>query len=178
MFAGESKDSACTTYSSHFGKKITIRDAIKLYPDRIWILVNIYGDQGVLLMGRQDGIPRKLKKCRFYSGWAAVPICETKAGGDRNKSGYAGIRNLCLHDQGQRTQLILADGTRAEYDISLAEVTYAVTQTTVLKLGIHEADAKATTCYIWAEPGAQRLGANLTWLQAGFTLQPDRRFAQ
>ena len=71
-FKAGAKGGHFTFYSEFFKQKITVKDDITLSKDGIWILDDIYGEDGKLLMGRSDGIPRKLKRCKFYSGWAAI----------------------------------------------------------------------------------------------------------
>jgi hypothetical protein len=41
----------------------------------------------------------------------------------------------------------------------------------VLKLGIVETASGKTVAYTWANPEAERIGINLRWIQAGFTLK-------
>ena len=174
-FKAGAKGGHFTFYSEFFKQKITVKDDITLSKDGIWILDDIYGEDGKLLMGRSDGIPRKLKRCKFYSGWAAIKQ-ETKDSDGESKSKWIGYRGITLHNQGQRVKLVDGEGNQADYQVSLSQLTYAGNRTKVLKLGVHEQDQKKTKYYIWGSPKARRLGLNVGWFQTGFTLSVGQRF--
>lgn len=174
-FTAASRGGRCEIDSPRFGK-VFVRDRITLSTDGIWILDNIVDASGNLVMGREDEVPRKLRRCRFYDGWAALRADPPDTTADA-KPAWRGYRSLTLHDQGQRVALVDEDGTPAGYEVSLAQVTYAGTGTAVLKLAVHEAGEKEARCYVWGEPDAERLGLNVKWLQTGFTFAPERRFA-
>ncbi len=176
-FTATGKHGHCKIYSPYFKKNIIVKDQIILTRDQIWILDNIYDEQGKLIMGRKDGIPRKLKRCRFYKGWAAI----RKAEADKlpkDKSKYISYFSLILHDQGQRPLLKGRDGKIADFKVSLAQLTYGGSHTKVLKLGVHNKGEKKTKLYIWGEPTAPRLGIDAKWIQTGFTLVQGLRFSK
>jgi len=174
-FVAINKGGTCKTYSSYFKKNIVVKDLITLLENQIWILDSIYDKNGKLIMGRNDSIANKLKKCSFYKGWAAI---KKDAVSDTSKSKYIGFRGLVIHNQGQHTSLVDESGLDAGYEISLSQLTYAGSNTPVLKLGLHEKGEKKTVSYIWGEPKAKRLGLNIKWIQTGFTLIEGQRFSK
>ena len=67
----------------------------------------------------------------------------------------------------------MADGGKpVGYAVELVRLTYQNTRTAVLKLGIVDESTGETVSYSWAEPGAERIGINLRWVQAGMTRSP------
>ena len=211
-FVGTNEGGKCVTYSQRLKKNIVVEDTITLYKDQIWLLDNVYDEDRNLIMGRSDGEPAKLRRCVFYTGWAAIqenadltqhtgenppPSSEEQSDSSINKSSdaesedsdenaqkpkpkrkYKGYFKLEFHNQGKQVVLLEKDGTKAGYDLSLSQVTYAGSQTAVLRLGLHKTGEKGTVYYIWAEPDANLLGMNLTWIQAGVTKVPDQLFGK
>ena len=177
-FIARNKDEKCKTYSERFKKDIFVVDSIVLTNNHISILDRIYDSTGKLIMGRADGIPSKLKKCSFFKGWAAIRKDKISHPDTSSKSKYVGYMGLVLHDQGQRAKLIDKDGFDSGYEVSLSQLTYAASNTPVLKLGIHEKGERKTVSYIWGEPEAKRLGLNMKWIQTGFTLVEEERFSK
>jgi len=57
-----------------------------------------------------------------------------------------------------------------EYSAQLAQLTYK-NGTRVFKLGIVDNASGKTISYTWTNPDATRIGINLSWVQAGFTLK-------
>ena len=67
----------------------------------------------------------------------------------------------------------IADGGKpVGYAVELVRLTYQNTRTAVLKLGIVDESTGETVSYGWAEPGAERIGINLRWVQAGMMRSP------
>lgn len=102
---------------------------------------------------------------------------ETKTETAKKQPVFQGYLKLQLHNQGQRVPLVDKEGVDSGFELSLSQVTYAGSGTAVLKMGLHKSGEKGTVCYIWGEPEAPRLGMNLTWMQAGFTLDTQRLFS-
>lgn len=166
-FESIDKEKGCTFKSSRTGKTLIIKEKIVLFENAIHILEDIRDETGGPVYGRKDGIPNILRKCRFFKGWAVVEDKETKK--------YHVIRNLRLHDQGQKMPLITKDGVDTGFLVELAQLTYSKSNTRVLKLAVYEKGNKKSKFYIWGEPNAQRLGINMRWFQTGFTLEnPDK----
>ena len=174
-FVATNRGGQCEIYSQYFKKNIIVKDNITLFKDRILISDSIFDEEGNLIMGREDASPAILKRCKFYKGWAAI---KKEDADSTSKSKYTGYRGLVLHNQGQRTKLADKDGVVADYEVSLSQLTYAASNTHVLKLGVHNKGEKKTVCYIWGEPDAYRLGLNIKWIQTGFTLLEGQRFSE
>ncbi len=138
-FTASNRGGQCEIYSHYFKKDIIVKDNITLFKDRILISDSIFDTEGKLLMGREDGAPVILKRCKFYKGWAAI---KNEDADSTSKSKYIGYRGLVLHNQGQRTKLISKDGVEADYEVSLSQLTYAASNTHVLKLGVHKKGEK------------------------------------
>lgn len=168
-FYGHNRQGYCRTYSEKQKQWIVVKDSLVLTSNELWILDHIYDSAGTMISGRTDQIPNRLRKCRFYTGWAF----ELKNDSSRD---YYVFRNLVLHDQGERITLQDSNGYLSPYQIQLASYTYTQTQVPVLKLGLYEGYSQKTKLYIWGEPGAKRLGMNLKYFQTGFTLSDKQRF--
>ncbi len=106
------------------------------------------------------------RRVRYYSGW--VSLQRRHIDPNASEDDFILIRGLRLHDEGSVFSITDA-GKPTGYAVELARLTYQNTRTSVLKLGILEEAEGNTLGYSWAAPGAERLGINLRWLQAGFT---------
>lgn len=166
-YTGKSKEGSCTFTSSRSGKLLTMHDDLVLTNDAIWILEKATDQDGNHVFGPQDGIHYKLRKCRYFTGWAVIPK-------DSTRKEYYVARNLRLHDEGERIPLVTAEGDTLQYEIQLAQLTYSGSNTSVLKLGIHERGETKTKLYLWTEPKSKRIGVNLKWLQVGLTLEEPK----
>lgn len=101
-----------------------------------------------------------------YTGWAVLKkqILDPSAGDDE----WVSMRNLKITDDGKKLRMM--DGeSNTPYELELIVITYEATNTTVLKLALYEDGKDKAITYIWGQPGAERLGMNLRWMQAGFT---------
>ena len=162
-YIGKSGEGKCQFTSSRSGKLLTMYDDLVLTDDGIWILEKATDENGNHVFGPADGVHYKLRKCRYFKGWAVI-----KKEGEEKAWHVAG--NLRLHDEGDRIPLITADGDTLAYEIQLAQLTYSESKTKVLKLGVHERGQEKTKFYLWGEPEATRLGINMKWIQIGLTL--------
>ncbi len=160
-FHGKSGEGGCTFKSSRSGKMLTMTDDLVLTEDGLKLLENAYDAEGNFVFGHQGNVHYDLKKCRFFKGWAAMKNDEDK---------WMLARIPRIHDQGERVALITAEGDLLGYDVQLAQLTYAGSNTPVFKMSIHEIGEKKSKFYIWTEPNGKRIGANVKWIQAGFTL--------
>ena len=75
-----------------------------------------------------------------------------------------------MHDEGFIVS-ITDGGDATGYALELARHTYRNTGTAVLKLGVIDESSGQTLSYAWSAPLAERIGINLRWVQAGFTLE-------
>lgn len=114
--------------------------------------------------GQPPPAPYRLKRCRWFRGWAVIRR------GDSEE--YDVARDLLLHDQGGRLALRSED---REYEIELAQLVYQNTKVPIMKLALYEKGRNESFAYTWSDPDTGRIGINLRWIQAGFTLEspPD-----
>lgn len=101
-----------------------------------------------------------------YTGWAVIKkqVLDSQAPDDE----WISMRNLLITDDGKKLRLLDGDSA-TPYQLELIVITYQETNTTVLKLALYEDGKDKAITYIWGQPGAERLGMNLRWMQAGFT---------
>ncbi len=113
----------------------------------------------------------RARRVRHYTGWVALR--RSRLDPDAAPDDYVFTERARWHDEG--FVLPVLDGDRPTgYAVELARLTYQNTGTAVLKLGIVDTETGATLSYAWAAPGADRIGINLRWIQAGLTKQADR----
>ena len=164
-FTGSMKLDACRVVSKRSGKTLIITDDLFLTKDEIWINDQAKDDKGNYVFGNKAG-HHKLKRARIFDGWFGVmndgstSIMQT----DPPADAYDGQRNVEIHDQGGMVKI------NEKYSAQLAQLTYK-NGTKVLKLGIVDNSTGKTIAYTWTNPEAERIGINLRWLQAGFTLK-------
>ncbi|MCU0390224.1 MAG: chromophore lyase CpcT/CpeT [Thermoflexibacter sp.] len=167
-FIGYMKPKACSVVSKRSGKRIYITDSLQLTKEEIWIRDEAEDEDGNYVFGHKEKIPHKLRKCRFFTGW----IIAQKEGKDNE---YHQMRNITIHDQGQRIQLVTETGEKTKYYAELSEVAYNK-DLNVLKLAIYEEGKDKAIAYTWANTDAERIGINLRYVQAGFTLVKGQIF--
>ncbi|MBC6428149.1 MAG: chromophore lyase CpcT/CpeT [Cellvibrionales bacterium] len=167
-YLGEMREGACFYHSTRMKKDIYITDTLKLTADEIWIGDKAFDAEGNRLFGRDE--PHKNRKVRYFVGWAAINngVLDADSADPDGMQIYRGVR---LHNEGQRLALIGADGADSGYRIELARLTEQRTGTAVLKLGLwRDGEEKAFT-YTWTNPGAERVGINLRWMQVGLVAE-------
>jgi hypothetical protein len=157
----------CRVNSARLGKTIIITDDLKLTPEEIWINDQAKDEAGGYVFGNKSGVPHKLKRARYYTGWAALRTAET---GD-DKKDYEGFMSLRLHDQGQMLPLVKANGEKTKYTLQLAHLVQQSAKVPVLVFKLFEEGKEQAVAYAWTEPGAARIGMNLRWFQSGLTLK-------
>jgi hypothetical protein len=157
----------CRVNSARLGKTIIITDDLKLTPAEIWINDQAKDEAGGYVFGNKSGVHHKLKRARYYTGWAALRVAET---GD-DKKDYEGFMNLRLHDQGQMLPLVKANGEKTKYTLQLAHLVQQSAKVPVMVFKLFEEGKEQAVAYAWTEPGAARIGMNLRWFQSGLTLK-------
>ena len=153
-----------------------------------WRATRDAGYAGDALDGGCDGLPKRFavdaewltsiwstrdgerveraRRVRHYMGWVALR--RSRLDPTATPDDYVFVRAARWHDEG--FVLPILDGDRPTgYAVELARLTYQNTRTAVLKLGVIDASTGETLSYSWAAPGADRIGINLRWLQAGLT---------
>lgn len=118
------------------------------------------------------GEPERARRVRHYRGWVALQRSRLDA--EAADDDYLFVREVNWHDEGFLLP-ILDGGRPTGYAIELARLTYQNTRTAVLKLGVVDTATGKTLSYAWSTPGADRIGINLRWIQAGLTRVPYQR---
>ena len=121
-------------------------------------------DEGLLTAVWPAAAAELARRVRHYRGWVALQRSRLDA--EAADDDYVFVREANWHDEGFVLP-ILDDGQPTGYAIELARLTYQNTQTAVLKLGVVDVATGETLSYAWAAPGADRIGINLRWIQAG-----------
>ena len=112
----------------------------------------------------------RARRVRHYTGWVALR--RSRLDPDAAADDYVFMRRARWHDEGSVIPVL--DGDRATgYAVELARLTHQNSRTAVVKLGIVDTSTGKTLSYSWAEPGAERIGINLRWIQAGLTRERD-----
>ena len=108
----------------------------------------------------------RARRVRHYTGWVALR--RSRLDPAAAPDDYVFVSEARWHDEG--FVLPVLDGDRPTgYAVELARLTYQNTRAAVLKLGVIDAATGETLSYSWAAPGADRIGINLRWIQAGLT---------
>lgn len=160
------KKDACKVVSKRSGKNIIITDDLFLTKDEIWINDQAKDEQGNYIFGNKSGVHDKLKKVRWFEGWTAILKTgeNSLVNQDFKAEEYDGKTKLLLHDQGGTVKL------NDKYSVQLAQLQYK-NGTWVLTLKVLENATGKAVAYSWTNPEAEKLGINLRWVQAGFSLK-------
>ena len=150
------------------GKNIYITDTLKLTEEEIWIGDKAYDEAGNKIFGRDE--QHKNRKVRYFKGWAGIRNDRIDPDSDKPDE-MAFFADLRLHNEGQILPLVMKDGAPSGYSIELARLTYQNTKVAVLKLALIEDATGKTFTYTWTNPGAERIGINLRWMQVGLTVE-------
>lgn len=164
-FNGTMKPNACKVFSQRLGKNIIITDDLFLTKDEIWINDQARDEAGNYVFGNKSGIHHKLKKVRIFKGWTAVlkDNSTEMRNEDPPADQWTAQSNLEIHDQGGIVKI------NEKFSAQLAQLTHK-SGIKVLKLSIIENASGKAIAYTWTNPEAERIGINLRWIQAGFTV--------
>lgn len=165
-FLGTMKPNACRVESKRLNKTIIISDDLFLTKNEIWINDQARDEAGNYVFGNKSGVHHKLKKVRVFEGWTAVlkSGATEMSGEDAPADAWDGQRGISIHEGGQIVRV------NDKFSVQLAQLVHK-NGTPVLKLGVIENATGKTVSYTWTNPEAERIGINLRWLQAGFTLK-------
>ena len=136
--------------------------SIHIEPDSLVIIQN----EGPF--ANASKVPYRMRRCRFFAGWIEYPIPEIPDSTFR-------MGNLRLHDQGDKVQLILGDGTPIDYSVELTQLVFAHS-IYIMKLAVYQEQSDSlhynsrAISYTWTNPEAKRLGINLRKIVSGWTL--------
>jgi len=83
-------------------------------------------------------------------------------------------RGLSVHDQGGMVWIKTDEEDAQQVGIKMRNVRWPYGRNRPsLVLYAHKPDQDKAVSYAWADPGAQRIGINLRWMQASCTLTPQ-----
>ena len=163
-FRGQARGAACGTGSSS-GRA---GDGLYLDGGELWM--------GAGEAGHVAGAhgPYRLRRADAFAGWAVLRADGSEGTGPAPDSAFVAVRDLVLHDEGQRQRLVAADGRDLGVTVELAQLVYQASQTAVLTLALYRDGESRAFAYTWADPDARRIGLNLRWVQVGLTRQDGR----
>ncbi len=158
-----------------FGVKASPPDLMAEQQNHMW---EPRGDGKMRLQLRKNG-SLILRRARPATCWAAIPKDKPKADGSPD---WYFAKDVKLHDQGGRVRV---GGIGAGGDTGAPELILRMrnvvwpdnadgtpnTNRPSLVLYVHKPDKPdAAEAYVWADPGAARIGINLRWMQASCTI--------
>ena len=123
-------------------------------------------DEAWLQADWPSGEADEARRVRRYRGWVSLKRSHIDA--DAADDDYVFVGEVNWHDEGFVLP-VLDGGKPTGYAIELARLTHQNSRTAVLKLGVIDAATGETLSYTWSAPGAERIGINLRWIQAGLT---------
>ncbi|CAM3164436.1 hypothetical protein SPAN111604_07805 [Sphingomonas antarctica] len=159
-----------TTFVDAFGKVVPAvrNEGSVISADKTGIVVTLAG-------GRKTA----LRRARPVTCWASIKKDTPKADGSED---WYFVKDVHLHDQGGRA--LVGDGVPGVKPVvlRLRDVTWTGSARSSnrpsLVLYIHTPDQPDhAVSYVWADPGAARLGVNLRWMQASCTIDGLERGA-
>jgi hypothetical protein len=121
-------------------------------------------------MTYSNGQVSQLRRARPASCWVAIRKDKSRADG---KEDWLFLRDVKLNDQGGRARAGGGDSGAQEVVIRMRNVVWPqpTTNKPSLVLYVHKPDQPdRAESYVWADPGAARIGINLRWMQASCTI--------
>ncbi|QLC26090.1 hypothetical protein HFP57_14375 [Parasphingopyxis algicola] len=122
-----------------------------------------------IAMAWPDGRPLELRRARPVSCW--ISVRKTESDGESEWTFDSG---LMMHDQGGRIRAGGGDSGAPVAIVRMRNVIWPAPSRNrpSLVLYVHtEDDPDRAVSYSWADPGAERIGINLRWMQASCTVQ-------
>jgi len=168
-FHGTMPKDACQYFSPRLNKTLIVNDTLRLSADQLLLDDRATDPQGQPVFGKRNSAPLHNRKVKYFDGWAVINRAGVNAKGSDTK--FRLIRPLRMHNEGQKIQLTWEDGTPTGYTIELAQLTYQETKVPILKLALIDDATGKSFAYSWADKDAKRVGFNIKWFQAGFTLK-------
>lgn len=171
LYSAATRSGACRI-TSREGRPLRVQEQLELTPDELRILDRIEDDSGQLVVGSKTGTPTKNRKVRYFDGWIWIKHAGPQAAPDDRRASFT--RNVRIHNAGTFLPIRHEDGSESPYLLELAQLTYQNTRTAILKIGIVDKATRKSLAYAWASTDSARVGINLGWLQAGFTLKAQQ----
>lgn len=166
-FVGTVRPADCRFTSERLGGPVRMHRELQLTEDLLTVKTLIVDKSGRALIGEPGQAPFRYRRVRYFEGWAGVKR-QGRDGGE-----WRIAQGLRLHNEGQRVELVDESGDAMGYAIELARVRYRNSDTPMLKLAVIDRAEDRTITYAWANPGAERIGLHLGWLQVGLTVAED-----
>lgn len=143
-------------------------------------LLERVGPEGVRLRLDGQGV-LDLRRARAFKCWAAVPKRAAKAdpGSQAGAGGSAdwwGKRDISLHDQGGRAELVTDEAAPQRFTLKMRNVVWpsGPNQPSLVLYVLTPAGGERAVAYSWADPGAKRVGINIRSMQASCSLAESR----
>ena len=162
QFLGQTQRQACTNMSTESAEHSSINRYFLLTEDALWISDLVHNKTDKPVAGQADRVPFKHRKARQFECWMTA----TQRDGDSTFR-----RGLTVHDQGGMIWMETEEDAPQQVGIKLRNVRWPYGRNRPsLVLYAHKPDQDKAVSYAWADPGAQRIGINLRWMQASCTL--------
>lgn len=165
QFLGETQRHGCTNTLAKGAGHAAINHYFLLTEDALWISDQAPDENDNAVADHLAGVPFKHRKARQFECWMTA----TQRDGGRTFR-----RGLTLHDQGGMIWITTEEENAQQVGIKLRNVRWPYGRNRPsLVLYAHKPDQDRAVSYAWADPGAQRIGINLRWMQASCTLTPQ-----
>ena len=162
QFFGHTQRDACAYMSTESAEHSSINRYFLLTEDALWISDLVPNKTDKPVAGQADRVPFKHRKARQFECWMTA----TQRDGDSTFR-----RGLTVHDQGGMIWMETEEDAPQQVGIKLRNVRWPYGRNRPsLVLYAHKPDQDKAVSYAWADPGAQRIGINLRWMQASCTL--------
>ncbi len=170
-FVGSMKPGACRFESQRSGKTVVVSDDLYLDEDELWIHDRAVDTEGNHVYGNKAGIPHKLKKVRPFRCWLSV---RREGIGEAEPGAWTFDRDIAVHDGGELVWT-MTDARPSAVGLKIRRPVWpSGPNQDSLVLYVHDRageNAERAVSYSWADPGAERIGINLRWMQASCSLQ-------
>ena len=165
QFVGHTQREACTDRPAEGAGRAAINRYFLLTEDALWISDRAPDETDNAVTGHPADVPFKHRKARPFECWMTA----TQRDGDSTFQ-----RGLTVHDQGGMIWIKTDVKDAQQVGIKLRNVRWPYGRNRPsLVLYAHKPDQDQAVSYAWADPGAQRIGINLRWMQASCTLTPQ-----
>ena len=164
QFFGHTQRDACTDRPAEGAGRAAINRYFLLTEDALWISEQAADETDNAVTDHPADVPFKHRKARQFECWMTA----TQRDGDSTFQ-----RGLTVHDQGGMIWMKTEEDTPQQVGIKLRNVRWPYGRNRPsLVLYAHKPEQDNAVSYAWADPGAQRIGINLRWMQASCTLTP------
>ena len=164
QFFGQMQRQGCIDISAESAEHTPSNRFFLLTEDALWLSDEVHDETGKAVAGHPARVPFKHRKARQFECWMTA----TQRDGDSTFQ-----RGLTVHDQGGMIWIETEEDAPQQVGIKLRNVRWPYGRNRPsLVLYAHKPDQDNAVSYAWADPGAQRIGINLRWMQASCTLTP------